>query len=73
MTGTEEFTQELTDAGCDPETAAMICSLYEAGRYTEMLFQMRKRRCTLMDEMHASQKRVDRMDFLIHRQQARMG
>ncbi|MBQ6527869.1 MAG: hypothetical protein IJI38_05040 [Clostridia bacterium] len=72
MESTEELARALTDTGCSSETVARICSLYEAGSYGEMLHQMKKMRCVLMADMHESQRRVDRMDFLIHRQQSKM-
>ena len=37
-----------------------------------MLHQMKMQRCELIDEMHKSQRRVDRMDYLIHAQENRM-
>ena len=33
---------------------------------------MRLQRCELVDEMHKSQRKVDRMDYLIHAQEKRM-
>lgn len=72
MTEKEQLLQGLSDAGCSEEASAAICSLYEAGRMGEMLHQMRRQRCALVDEMHESQRRVDRMDYLIHAQEKRM-
>ncbi len=69
MSAKEQLMQGLTDAGCNADTAAMIASLYESGSYGEMLHQMRKQRCELIDRMHESQRRVDRMDFLIRNQE----
>ncbi len=72
MTEKEHLGQGLTDAGCSEEAVRGICSLYQAGDYPEMLRQMKKQRCALVDAMHESQKRVDRMDYLIHRQEKQM-
>ena len=72
MTETEHLAQGLTDAGCSREAVEGICSLYQAGDYAGMLRQMRKQRCVLVDAMHESQKKVDRMDYLIHHQEKRM-
>lgn len=72
MTEKEYLTQGLSDAGCSEAVAEAICSLYEAGNYQEMLRQMKKQRCELMDAMHESQKKVDRMDYLIYRQEKQM-
>ena len=72
MIAKEQLIQGLSDAGCNEDTAAMIGSLYEAGSYEEALHQMKKARCMLIDQMHESQRRVDRMDFLIRNQEKQM-
>ncbi len=72
MSITEQLIQGLSDAGCSAETARRIGSLYEAGSDDEVLHQMKMQRCALIDEMHESQRRVDRMDFLIRNQEKRM-
>ena len=68
----EQLIQGLSDAGCSAETAKRIGSLYEAGSFNEVLHQMKLQRCVLIDEMHESQRRVDRMDFLIRDQEKQM-
>ena len=68
----EKLRQKLADAGCSEADMGKICALYEAGCYDEMLHQLKLRRCTLLDEMHESQRKVDRMDYLIRRQEKRM-
>ena len=68
----EQLIQGLSDAGCSTETAERIGSLYEAGSYREMLHQMKVQRCVLIDAMHESQRKVDRMDFLIRNQEKQM-
>ena len=72
MDGKEQLIQGLSDAGCSVETAERIGALYEAGSYGEVLHQMKVQRCMLIDRMHESQRRVDRMDFLIRNQEKRM-
>ncbi len=68
----EQLIQGLSDAGCSAETAKRIGSLYEAGSFDEVLHQMKLQRCLLVGEMHESQRRVDRMDFLIRDQEKQM-
>ncbi len=68
----EQLIQGLFDAGCSPETARKIGRLYEAGSFDEVLHQMKVQRCELIDEMHESQRKVDRMDFLIRNQKKQM-
>ena len=68
----EQLIQGLSDAGCSTETAERIGTLYEAGSYGEVLRQMKKQRCVLVEKMHESQRRVDRMDYLIRNQEKQM-
>ncbi len=68
----EQLIQGLSEAGCSQETAERISTLYETGSYDEMLHQMKVQRCVLIDEMHESQRKVDRMDFLIRNQEKQM-
>ena len=72
MSVKEQLIQGLSDAGCSTETAERIAGLCEAGSYADVLHQMKMQRCVLMDEMHESQRRVDRMDFLIRNQEKQM-
>ena len=72
MTEKEELMRGLSDAGCDAVACAAIGSLLEAGNTREMLRRMRLQRCALVDEMHKSQQKIDRLDYLIHAQEKRM-
>ena len=72
MTEKEQLMQGLLDAGCDAAACSTIGSLFEAGYTSEVLRRMRLQRCELVDEMHRSQRKVDRMDYLIHTQEKRM-
>ncbi len=72
MTVKEQLIQELSDAGCSAEAAGRIGTLYEAGSYGEVLHQMKVQRCALVEQMHESQRKVDRMDFLIRKQEKQM-
>ena len=57
----EQLIQGLSDAGCTMEAAEQIG-----------LHQMKVQRCTLIEQMHESQRKVDRMDFLIRNQEKQM-
>ena len=72
MSMKEQLIQGLSEAGCSKETAKRIGILYEAGSCDEVLCRMKVLRCVLIDEMHESQRRVDRMDFLIRHQEKQM-
>ena len=55
----------LTDAGCTKHDAEIARELYKSGQIDELIGFLKKCRCGLLDEMHESQKKVDRMDFFI--------
>ena len=57
----------LADAGCTKHEAEIAGELYKNGQADELIRFLKKCRCSLMDEMHESQRKVDRMDFLIRR------
>ena len=57
----------LTDAGCGKRAMEIAEKLYESGQKYELIRFFKKCRCTLVDEMHESQRKVDRMDYLIRR------
>ncbi len=61
----ESARQCLTDLGCRPDKAARLAELVEANRLTEAKQQLRCLRCDLMEELHACQRRVDQLDWLI--------
>ena len=65
MTEKEQLMQGLSDAGCEAAACMAIGSLFEAGNTREMLRRMKLQRCELVDEMHESQRRLDRLDYLI--------
>lgn len=72
MSVKEQLMQGLFDAGCSTAAAERIGILYETGSYSEVLHQMKKQRCVLVEQMHESQRKVDRMDFLIRNQEKQM-
>ncbi len=55
----------LADAGCGTDAAAKAERLLTAGRTQELIVHLRYCRCGLMDALHESQRRVDRLDRLI--------
>ena len=57
----------LSDIGLGDEQKRMAKLLFESGQNSELIGYLKKCRCNLMDEMHESQRRVDRMDYLIRR------
>ena len=61
----ENARQCLTEIGCRPERINPLAELVEAGRLKEAKQRLRCLRCDLMEELHACQRRVDQLDWLI--------
>ena len=61
----EQITQNLLDAGCDGASAGAIARMFESENADGTLHQMKRIRCGLMEELHESGRKVDRLDFLI--------
>ncbi|MCM1113166.1 MAG: hypothetical protein NC399_07940 [Muribaculum sp.] len=59
--------QNLKDAGCDADQIADLCGLCGTGQTEEAVRALRRHRCRLMERLHQSQKRVDCLDYLIHK------
>ena len=57
--------RNLLDAGCSEASAAFVERLVRSGRLSDALHELRVIRCELMDALHRSQRRVDRLDHLI--------
>ena len=65
--------ENLTDNGCSREGASRAKALYEAKDMDGLIMHLRKYRCDLVEEMHDSQRKVDRMDYLIRQVQKEAG
>ena len=61
--------ENLTYSGCSAEETRRAKALYEAGNMDGLVKYLRKCRCNLVEEMHDSQRKVDRMDYLIRQTQ----
>ena len=57
----------LLDAGCNDESVTLVDRLYQAGRLSDALPEMKMIRCDLIDELHKSQRKVDCLDYLIRK------
>ncbi len=55
----------LADAGCTKEEVEGAERLLETDSLDSLIRYLRKCRANLVDKMHESQRRVDRMDYLI--------
>ena len=61
----ERILTNLEDAGCGGEDLEKTKRLYEVGDTEAMIRFFRKCRCSRMEELHESQRKVDCLDFLI--------
>ena len=68
----ENLVIALSDAGFKQEVIEMAERLWKAGRTRDLIRHLRICRCELMDILHESQKRVDRVDTLIRQTEKTM-
>ena len=61
----ETARQCMTDIGLSRENTERVLSLMEDGREDEAKRRLRSFRCELMDRLHADQRKVDQLDWLI--------
>ena len=57
----------LSEIGLTDEQKRTARKLYNMGQNAELIRYLKKCRCGLVDEMHESQKKVDRIDYLIRK------
>lgn len=55
----------LVDAGFDGDTVSEAVRLYKTGSKDDLKQYLRSKRCDLIEQMHESQKRIDRVDYVI--------
>ena len=61
----ETAKQCMTDIGLSREDADHVTALLKTDRREDAKKKLRVLRCELMDELHACQRKVDRLDWLI--------
>ena len=61
----ETARQCMSDIGLSRENAEYVISLMKNNRKNEARQRLRMFRCELMDEVHACQRKVDQLDWLI--------
>lgn len=57
--------QNMKDADCGEKTIKKVCRLYAQGRIEDAVKVLRRHRCSLMEQLHESQGKVDCLDFLV--------
>ena len=61
----EKILTNLSDAGCGSEELEKARKLYEAGDMEALIRHFRRCRCSRLEELHESQRKLDCLDFLI--------
>ena len=55
----------MEDAGMSQDAVTKAMELYQSDARDELVRFLRLQRCELVEEMHESQRKLDRMDYLI--------
>ena len=63
-TDVEAVEQNLRDAGCSDDFIVTFMRAWEAGTPAEQLRLLSRRRCSLLDALHAEEKKLDCLDYL---------
>ena len=59
--------QNLSDAGCDRETAERCTELILSEKYGQALALIKPLKKRLLEEIHTNRKRIDSLDFLVYK------
>lgn len=62
----EAVVQNLKDAGCSEEKIAAFMKEFHGERMKEAVRVLEIQRCSLLEELHASQKKIDCLDYLVY-------
>ena len=69
---TDTARQCIKDIGLSSENAEFVALLIEKNQRAEARLALRSLRCELMDELHACQRKVDKLDWLIRETEKRL-
>ena len=62
----------LSDAGFTKDTISKAVRLCETGQKEELVRFLRVKRCDMIEELHESQKNIDRFDYMIRQTEKKM-
>ncbi|HIQ98102.1 MAG TPA: hypothetical protein IAB23_00210 [Candidatus Scybalocola faecavium] len=65
----EALIQNLKDAGCGCKCVEKFLSLGEEGKTGEQMKLLASHRRQLLDRVHAEEKRIDCLDYLVYQMQ----
>lgn len=60
------FQQNLVDAGCEQEIVQQCMELAQQKKTGEIKRILARHRRTLLDALHANEKRIDCLDYLVY-------
>ncbi len=60
------FYENLIDIGLGDEMITQCVQLKSEGKYKELLKALQGSRKDLLDDIHAEQKKLDRLDYLVY-------
>jgi len=66
-TSVQAVIRNLKDAGCKPETVEEFLALDGEGKIEEQLKLLARQRQQLLDLVHREEKRIDCLDYLVHK------
>lgn len=59
--------RNLVDADCDENTIRKYLALEKLGKKKEQLRLLYNHRCSLLDNLHTAQEKIDCLDYLIYK------
>lgn len=62
----EKILRNLKDAGCGDDVIENFLGLWKAGRTKEQMKLLSIHRAALLDRVHAGQKMIDCLDYLVY-------
>lgn len=65
-TSIQAVVQNLEDAECDSQTVEQFMELKKEGKAMEQLNLLSMHRKCLLDRVHAEEKRIDCLDYLVY-------
>lgn len=61
----EDIIQNLKDAGCEEDTIQTFLNNLHSGKQISGTRLLQKHRCSLLEDLHRAQKRIDCLDYLL--------
>lgn len=62
----EKVIQNLKDAGCDKDTILSFMDCMKKKKVSDQIRLLERHRYTLLDRVHAEEKKIDCLDYLIY-------